>query len=327
MELRGCVALVTGGASGIGLQYARHLLLAGLKGVVLADLSEEAGAAATIDYLMVGWCFPEAFARAYDEFGRLDIVINNAGILNDAQWELQIDINVTAVVRCTQLAMELMSRGGGGGGGGVVLNVASVLGLAPLAGCPVYVATKHAVVGLSRSYGTQFHWQRTGVRVVALCPGVTHTQLIAQAGGRQPDPDQGALAVRELAALPQQWPEHVAAAALHVLRAAPNGSVWVAEGGEPAYQLRFPHRTQLRAAERPPAPGPREPLPPPPPAFLSTGLDRGGPGRWTLDDSSGQRARRGSTASCHRPARPVSLHFRQLLDTVPHRQLRWSFNK
>ncbi|XP_047002970.1 15-hydroxyprostaglandin dehydrogenase [NAD(+)]-like [Schistocerca americana] len=251
MELRGCVALVTGGASGIGLQYARHLLLAGLKGVVLADLERGRAVFQRTDVTKPQH-LREAFAKAYDEFGRLDIVINNAGILNDAQWELQIDINVTAVVRCTQLAMELMSRGGGGGGGGgggVVLNVASVLGLAPLAGCPVYVATKHAVVGLSRSYGTQFHWQRTGVRVVALCPGVTHTQLIAQAGGRQPDPDQGALAVRELAALPQQRPEHVAAAALHVLRAAPNGSVWVAEGGEPAYQLRFPHRTQLLTNE------------------------------------------------------------------------------
>ncbi|XP_049764625.1 15-hydroxyprostaglandin dehydrogenase [NAD(+)]-like [Schistocerca cancellata] len=282
MELRGRVALVTGGASGIGLQYARHLLLAGLKGVVLADLSEEAGAAAVADlaeavaaagagseggravFQLTDVTKPqhvrEAFARAYDEFGRLDIVINNAGILNDAQWELQIDINVTAVVRCTQLAMELMSRGGGG----VVLNVASVLGLAALGGCPVYVATKHAVVGLSRSYGTQFHWQRTGVRVVALCPGVTDTQLIAQAGARQPHRDQGALAVHELAALPQQRPEHVAAAALHVLRAAPNGSVWVAEGAEPAYQLRFPHRTQLRASGPGPAPPPPPPPPPPP---------------------------------------------------------------
>lgn len=67
-----------------------------------------------------------------------------------------------------------------GGKGGVVVNLASILGLQELASCPVYVGTKHFVVGLTRSFGKPFYAERTGIHFHAICPGVTDTALISE---------------------------------------------------------------------------------------------------------------------------------------------------
>lgn len=85
------------------------------------------------------------------------------------------------------------------------MNIASILGLQPLAGCPVYVGTKHFVVGLSRSFGTPFYYNRSGIKVVTMCPGVTDTPLISEAGHFALDDDDiGKLLASELGALPAQ---------------------------------------------------------------------------------------------------------------------------
>lgn len=69
-----------------------------------------------------------------------------------------------------------------GGKGGVVVNIASILGLQELSGCPVYVGTKHFVVGLDRSFGSPLFFDKTGVKVLTMCPGVTDTPLISEVG-------------------------------------------------------------------------------------------------------------------------------------------------
>lgn len=71
-----------------------------------------------------------------------------------------------------------------GGRGGIIVNIASILGLQPLAGCPIYAGTKHFVVGFDRSIGTPLFYNRTGVKVLTMCPGVTDTPLISEAGNR-----------------------------------------------------------------------------------------------------------------------------------------------
>lgn len=93
-----------------------------------------------------------------------------------------------------------------GGRGGVIANIASILGLQPLAGCPVYVGTKHFVVGLDRSFGTPFYFNRTGIKVVTMCPGVTDTPLISEAGSRvlHGREDISKEVVRGLGSLPPQ---------------------------------------------------------------------------------------------------------------------------
>ncbi|XP_049938363.1 15-hydroxyprostaglandin dehydrogenase [NAD(+)]-like isoform X2 [Schistocerca serialis cubense] len=259
MELQGKVAIVTGGASGIGLEMVKHLLQAGLKGVAILDMAEAVGKAAVSPMesefggkraifiradVTKADQFKEAFKKASTTFGGLDIVINNAGVLNEDNWELTIAVNVAAVMRGTLLALEAMGRDRGGRGG-AVLNVASILGLSAIAGAPAYVTSKHAVVGLVRSFGMPYHWERTGVRVMALCPGVTETPLVAGAGGPQMS-SMGQLAAQELAELPQQKPDAVARAAVEVLRRGESGSLWVSEGGQPAYRVVIPAREQMR---------------------------------------------------------------------------------
>lgn len=68
-----------------------------------------------------------------------------------------------------------------GGKGGIIVNIASILGLQHLEGCPIYVGTKHFVVGLDRSFGTDYFYNLTGIKFLTMCPGVTDTPLISEA--------------------------------------------------------------------------------------------------------------------------------------------------
>lgn len=260
MFIKGKTALVTGAATGIGLEYVKALLKNGAQNVAVCDvdvrkgenavreLQTEYGADRVIfiktDVTNVAE-LEEAFKKTHTTFKALDIVINNAGILDDGRWELQIAINVNAVVRGTLLGLQYMGKDKGGKGG-VVVNIASILGLAPLAGSPVYVATKHAVIGLTRSFGLPYHFDRTGVRVIAMCPGVTDTPLISEAHRRQLREDWGDEAGRELDELPKQKPECVAKGMIHLIEKGSSGSIWVAEGGQPVYEVLIPDRQTLR---------------------------------------------------------------------------------
>ncbi|KAG8309972.1 hypothetical protein J6590_072740 [Homalodisca vitripennis] len=116
----------------------------------------------------------ESFQKTVSAFGGLDIVINNAGIFNDRFWELEVDVNLNGVIRGTLLALRFLGREKGGRGGAVV-TTASTLGLQPCAAVPIYTATKHALIGFTRSFGDPFHMNLSGVRVMAVCPGATKT--------------------------------------------------------------------------------------------------------------------------------------------------------
>ncbi|XP_069687826.1 15-hydroxyprostaglandin dehydrogenase [NAD(+)]-like [Periplaneta americana] len=262
MDIKGKTALVTGGATGIGLEYVKELLKNGAQNVAVADLDARKGENSVkeleaehgkgrVIFIKTDVTktdeLEEAFKKTYSTFKALDIVINNAGILDDGRWELMIAINVNAVVRGTLLGFQYMGKDKGGKGG-VVVNIASILGLAPMAGCPVYVGTKHAVVGITRSFGLPYHFDRTGVRVIAMCPGVTDTPLISEAHHRQHTSmgDWGDECGRELDSLPKQQPENVAKGMMHMIKKGSNGSIWVCEGGKPVYEVQIPDRQAMK---------------------------------------------------------------------------------
>ncbi|XP_046601366.1 15-hydroxyprostaglandin dehydrogenase [NAD(+)]-like isoform X1 [Neodiprion lecontei] len=262
MEIQNKIALVTGGANGIGFAHVRELLRNGAAHVAILDLANSKGdesakklnAEFGSDRAIFIVCdvtkqqeFEDAFAKVVKEFGGLDIVINNAGIMDDARWELMIEINITAVVRGTLLAFRYMGKDKGGKGGTLV-NVASVAGLVPGKPFPIYHGTKHAVIGISRSFGHPYHYDKSGVRVLTLCPGGTETQLVTKAGGRMLDMVEQQELFDLLDSIPIQRPESVATGMIEIIKAGKSGSVWMVDNGEPAWEVDIPEYPVKKAS-------------------------------------------------------------------------------
>ncbi len=196
MEIDGKVAVVTGGGSGIGRAMCLALAEHGAD-IVAADLNL-AGAEQTAEAVRklgrkavavqcdvtVPAQIGEALAKARSEFGRLDIVCNNAGISNrtplfedeSGEWVKTVDINLTAVIEGTRQAVRAMQEGRGG----VIVNTASMGGLLPMPGSPVYAATKAGVVNFTRSLA--YLAEEANIRVNAVCPSFTDTPLVREGG-------------------------------------------------------------------------------------------------------------------------------------------------
>jgi NAD(P)-dependent dehydrogenase (short-subunit alcohol dehydrogenase family) len=182
-SLEGRVAVVTGASSGLGARFARVLHAAGASVVLAARRMDRLEAAtAEMERSIAVRCDVSAEGdrealvdEAMEAFGRIDVLVNNAGVgINVAIEDEELDefrrvleINTTAVWHLSKLAGRHMTAAGSGS----IVNVASVLGL--VGSAPIkqanYCASKGAVVNLSRELALQ--WARRGVRVNSLCPG------------------------------------------------------------------------------------------------------------------------------------------------------------
>lgn len=191
--MRGRVAFVTGGASGIGRAICGALVARGAK-VVVADINasgaaavaralDERGPGSSVSVsLDVGDArgFEAAVGAARAEQGRLDLLFNNAGIgvggpaeeLTLAHWERTLDVNLRGVVHGVRAAYPVMIEQGFGH----IVNTASLAGLTPFPLGVPYAMTKHAVVGLSVSL--RIEARAHGVKVSAVCPGVIDTPIL-----------------------------------------------------------------------------------------------------------------------------------------------------
>lgn len=189
MEINGKTALITGGVSGIGKTTA--LMLAGRgANLVLVDVNQELGEQAVkliegkgghAVFVRADVCdeaqMKGAFDQAVSRFGRLDIVFNNAGIFEPGftripveKWKRVLDVDLFGVALGCYLAFPLMRERGG-----VIVNTASMAGLYPIAGDPIYPAAKAGVVHLTHSLG--IYWTKWRIRVNCVCPGIVDTPL------------------------------------------------------------------------------------------------------------------------------------------------------
>lgn len=190
--LQGKSAVVTGAASGLGLAIATAMAKAGAS-LCVADLNEQAGRAAAGEIERAGGraiftradVADAASARemvdaAVAAFGRLDVLVNNAGLqyispivdFPEERWSYLIGVLLTGTFLCTKYALPHMIRGGWGR----VINIASVHGLVASPFKAAYVAAKHGVVGFTKVAA----WEvaQHGVTVNAICPGYVRTPLV-----------------------------------------------------------------------------------------------------------------------------------------------------
>ncbi|XP_046565230.1 15-hydroxyprostaglandin dehydrogenase [NAD(+)]-like [Haliotis rubra] len=192
------VALVTGAAQGLGRGFTEALLRRGAK-VCVADVKVQTGEATVLrfqqqfgrDRVFFFKCdvtceadVKAAVQATRDRFGKLTIMVNNAGISSEAQWSKMVDVNLKGVIDGTQEAVAVMRRDTGGQGG-VVVNIASAAGLIPVHTTPVYAATKFGVVGFTRSWAANPHLASLGISFACICPTFTDTDMIVHGDFRE----------------------------------------------------------------------------------------------------------------------------------------------
>lgn len=237
--LEGKVALVTGGASGIGLATATRLHSEGAS-LVVADLDVEAGERIANElegrFVRADVGRPEDWAAvvaaAEDAFGGLDIAYLNAGVttgegditaVTDAQVRRVFGANVDGVVFGARAVVPALAKRGGG----AIVATASLAGIIAFAPDPLYTATKHAVVGLVRSLAPQLEPKH--IRINAVCPGIVDTPLVGPARERLKE-----------AGFPMIPPADIAEAVFRcVSGAVENGACLVCQPGRPPEAYEF----------------------------------------------------------------------------------------
>lgn len=219
------VALVTGGSYGIGQATAVAFAQRGAS-IVIADWIEdperetlkqiEAAGSKGI-FVPCDVSRPEAVQalvkKTVDDFGSIDYAFNNAGIegamavtheCSDANWDKTMDINLKGIWLCMKHQIAHMLQQGKGS----IVNCASIAGLSGFAGLPAYVASKHGVIGLTKTAALEY--AKLGIRVNAVCPGVIHTAMIDRMTGRDKEVEKQYIAMEPVGRM--GLPEEVAQA-------------------------------------------------------------------------------------------------------------------
>jgi NAD(P)-dependent dehydrogenase (short-subunit alcohol dehydrogenase family) len=203
-DLGGKVAIVTGGASGIGKGIATKLVAEGAR-VVIADIQPDALAATAAELGAVGIrtdvsdaASVDALARAVlDRFGAVHVVCNNAGIgplapvaeLTLDDWRWMINVNLWGVIHGIHTFLPILKRNREGGH---IVNTASMAGLAAGPRLGAYAAAKYGVVGLTEALAAELAADNSRVGVSVLCPGTVHTNIGRSPRNRPADlPDAG----------------------------------------------------------------------------------------------------------------------------------------
>ncbi|CAH1708268.1 unnamed protein product [Aphis gossypii] len=190
MGLENQVALVTGAATEIGCAYVKYLLQNKVK-VLLCDVNVNKCQVILRKFLkefpnsslFSTKCdvtnedeFENAFKTCIKYFGRLDIVINSAGVFNNSterQWSDTVNINYGGVVRGTLLAIKYMGIPNGGSGG-TVIQTSSLMVFSDSYHCsPMYLSTKKYMMEFTKSFGKKHHFSLHGVKIITLCPEFT----------------------------------------------------------------------------------------------------------------------------------------------------------
>lgn len=226
MKLKNKIAVITGGASGIGGAGTKRFAAEGATVIVL-DINDKAGQALESELDNVVYIHTDisqedsvkdAFEQIANTYGRVDVLYNNAsvflggrdGVLGNIEenvWKKVLSINLDGTYHCTKYALPLMMENGG-----EIINTASSAGVVGIPGCAAYTATKGATVTLTRSLAVDYG--KYNIRTNCIAPAAIETEMVKQSNLNDPNFDN-AFFLKQITPL-RRWgkPEDVAALAV-----------------------------------------------------------------------------------------------------------------
>ena len=225
MKLKNKIAVITGGASGIGEAGTRRFTSEGAY-VVILDVNEAAGKALEAEFSNVWFIKTDisdeasvkaAFEKIADKFGKIDVLYNNASVflggrdtvlgdIEESIWKKVLAINLDGTYHCTKFALPLMKENGG-----AIVNTASSAGVTGIPGCAAYTATKGATVTLTRSLAVDYG--KYNIRANCIAPAAIETAMVKESNLNDPNFDNEFF-LKQITPL-RRWgkPEDVAALA------------------------------------------------------------------------------------------------------------------
>ncbi|MBQ2743966.1 MAG: SDR family oxidoreductase [Oscillospiraceae bacterium] len=225
MKLKNKIAVITGGASGIGEAGTRRFTSEGAY-VVILDVNEAAGKALEAELSNVWFIKTDisdeasvkaAFEKIADKFGKIDVLYNNASVflggrdtvlgdIEESIWKKVLAINLDGTYHCTKFALPLMKENGG-----AIVNTASSAGVTGIPGCAAYTATKGATVTLTRSLAVDYG--KYNIRANCIAPAAIETAMVKESNLNDPNFDNEFF-LKQITPL-RRWgkPEDVAALA------------------------------------------------------------------------------------------------------------------
>ncbi|KAL9908353.1 photoreceptor dehydrogenase [Glossina fuscipes fuscipes] len=242
MSFKGKNAVVTGGAGGIGLQVVKELLAKEAEKVAIIDLQDnfEEIVKLRADYparsvmlIKMDVANKKGVEASYEEIiktmGKLDVIVNVAGIFNDKDIQRTLLVNLGGMIHSTLSALKFMNKVNGGNGG-LICNMASVVGLDPMFLVPVYAATKAGIINFTRCLSHEKFYQRSGVKLITVCPGATITDMFTNFTEKILFPEVADESYQVLDRLHKQSAADVARCIMSALENEENGTVYIIEG-------------------------------------------------------------------------------------------------
>ncbi|XP_038215760.1 15-hydroxyprostaglandin dehydrogenase [NAD(+)]-like [Zerene cesonia] len=250
-DLKDKVVLITGAAIGIGSISVPLFLEEGVKHIAITDIDVDSGKQlqqelnskypGRVSFIKCDVTNDEELFAAYDQvlkqYGYIDFVVNNAGLMNDGPkvYKKAVEVNVTALVTSSLKAWDLM-RKDKSGRGGVIVNIASIAGIIQNPFLPVYNGTKSAVLQFSNCLGISESYEKTGVKVIAVCYGATNTSLLSK-HKMQSFSDLYENMDEVVKQYPAQSAEDAAKGLVEACKRGESASTWLVADGKPAKDI------------------------------------------------------------------------------------------
>ncbi|CAH2236022.1 15-hydroxyprostaglandin dehydrogenase [NAD(+)]-like [Pararge aegeria] len=243
--------LITGGASGLGAAYVEAFLAFGAKKIAILDVAEKVGKDFAeklnetyknkVIFIRCDVSKEEDIKNSFQEvltaLERIDVIINNAGIMDDSidAWRTAADVNFQGLVSFTRKGISHMHKDEGGFGGSII-NIASTAAIVKMDILPIYCGSKAAVLHFSRSISSPEFYDNTGVRILTMCFGPTSTPILSNIQSKfldQKFSQQFCATVN----YPYQSVDSAVEAFLKMFREGKPGSVWLSTRDKPVQDI------------------------------------------------------------------------------------------